>query len=142
MDKLPYWVCQRCQEHLERQFDVCWNCGTSYDGQTDPNFPASETIDSAVSRFRFSKMLIGFAWFALWIAFCIGLILAAWITDYYLPNSLADNFAGILFLFLAGLILGVTINVSGQLYWMLRQHFWPEADQSNQFPANDSENQI
>jgi predicted nucleic-acid-binding Zn-ribbon protein len=32
------WTCSRCGEHVERNFDVCWNCGTDRDGNEDPDF--------------------------------------------------------------------------------------------------------
>jgi hypothetical protein len=32
------WTCSRCGERVEDGFEVCWSCGTSIDGITDPNF--------------------------------------------------------------------------------------------------------
>ena len=38
------WTCQKCSESIEGTLDVCWNCGTSADGQPDPKF-VSESVD-------------------------------------------------------------------------------------------------
>ncbi len=32
------WLCTKCREKLDDNFDVCWNCGTSKDGVEDPGF--------------------------------------------------------------------------------------------------------
>jgi hypothetical protein len=32
------WQCVTCGEKIERNFDVCWNCGTARDGTEDPEF--------------------------------------------------------------------------------------------------------
>ena len=33
----PMWTCSKCGESVEEQFDVCWKCGTSWDGvKEDP----------------------------------------------------------------------------------------------------------
>jgi len=32
------WNCVRCREVCEDQFDACWNCGASRDGQLNPEF--------------------------------------------------------------------------------------------------------
>ncbi len=40
------WTCPKCQEQIERQFGVCWQCGTSRDGVEDPHFVRE--IDAAL----------------------------------------------------------------------------------------------
>jgi ribosomal protein L37E len=35
-------ICPKCGEEYEEQFDVCWNCGTSRDGRTSPDFEAQK----------------------------------------------------------------------------------------------------
>ncbi|MDB5353512.1 MAG: hypothetical protein JWN86_4759 [Planctomycetota bacterium] len=32
------WTCPNCQEKSDQDFDICWNCGTSREGDEDPNF--------------------------------------------------------------------------------------------------------
>ena len=34
------WKCKSCSENVEQAFDVCWKCGTSKDGASDPTFVA------------------------------------------------------------------------------------------------------
>ena len=34
------WVCSKCGESVEDSMDVCWKCGTSWDGVGNPAFPA------------------------------------------------------------------------------------------------------
>jgi hypothetical protein len=35
---VPAWSCPKCGEHVDANFDVCWNCGTAADGSEDPGF--------------------------------------------------------------------------------------------------------
>jgi hypothetical protein len=40
------WTCSKCGESVEDTFDVCWKCGTSWDGVKDPavqTVPEDET---------------------------------------------------------------------------------------------------
>jgi hypothetical protein len=32
------WTCPKCRIEVEPEFDVCWNCGTSRDGEVPPAF--------------------------------------------------------------------------------------------------------
>jgi hypothetical protein len=32
------WTCPQCHQPVPGNFEVCWNCGTSYDGAADPDF--------------------------------------------------------------------------------------------------------
>ncbi len=32
------WTCPKCQTKVDPSFEVCWNCGTSADGEEDPSF--------------------------------------------------------------------------------------------------------
>ncbi len=32
------WVCENCNAIVDEGFDVCWQCGTSCDGEADPEF--------------------------------------------------------------------------------------------------------
>lgn len=36
------WKCAGCAESIDDEFDVCWNCGTSIDGEPDPTFVAAD----------------------------------------------------------------------------------------------------
>jgi len=39
------WHCSKCEERIGESFDVCWQCGTSYDGVEDPDFVSETTSD-------------------------------------------------------------------------------------------------
>jgi hypothetical protein len=42
------WTCPKCKIEVEPAFDVCWSCGTSRDGDEDPDFdPEVEGIMGA-----------------------------------------------------------------------------------------------
>ncbi|SRR5258707_1203120 len=41
------WQCTKCRESIEDSFDVCWNCGTSKQGEEDPSF--QKELDSATT---------------------------------------------------------------------------------------------
>ncbi len=32
------WTCPKCGSKVDREFEVCWHCGTAPDGTEDPNF--------------------------------------------------------------------------------------------------------
>lgn len=36
------WNCARCRAEVDDGFEVCWQCGTSMDGQADPSFRPAE----------------------------------------------------------------------------------------------------
>jgi hypothetical protein len=38
------WICPKCRESIEANFDVCWSCGTDRQGVEDPDFRAEEDI--------------------------------------------------------------------------------------------------
>lgn len=47
------WTCSHCHEEVEATFDVCWSCGASREGQTDPTFQSDahrELDDDHASR--------------------------------------------------------------------------------------------
>jgi membrane protein implicated in regulation of membrane protease activity len=35
------WICPGCGEQIEKQFGLCWNCGTNPEGEKKPDFPQS-----------------------------------------------------------------------------------------------------
>jgi hypothetical protein len=39
---MPSWSCPKCGEHVDANFDVCWNCGTAADGSEDPAFLSAD----------------------------------------------------------------------------------------------------
>jgi hypothetical protein len=39
------WSCSHCGEAVEDAFAVCWNCGTSRDGEPDPKFQREAPIE-------------------------------------------------------------------------------------------------
>ena len=39
------WTCSKCREKIEDEFDVCWSCGTTRDGNANPEFvPEQEGV--------------------------------------------------------------------------------------------------
>ncbi len=36
------WECSNCHEKHEDSYDVCWNCGTSIDGEQDSTFERAD----------------------------------------------------------------------------------------------------
>jgi hypothetical protein len=32
------WTCVKCHSKVDASYDVCWSCGTSCDGEEDPDF--------------------------------------------------------------------------------------------------------
>jgi hypothetical protein len=42
------WPCSRCGQWIDLRFGVCWNCGTTHDGDANPHF--SETVDRPESE--------------------------------------------------------------------------------------------
>src|SRR5215471_19310098 len=43
------WVCPKCGEEVETNFEVCWACGTSPEGVEDPNFGLAEAEKEAAA---------------------------------------------------------------------------------------------
>ncbi|MFT5469655.1 MAG: putative membrane protein YvbJ [Verrucomicrobiales bacterium] len=51
------WVCPKCGEELEPQFELCWNCGTSSDA---PNkTPPENKEDAGDATERALKHILG-----------------------------------------------------------------------------------
>ena len=38
------WTCPKCDERIDHGFDVCWRCGTSFDGDEDPDFLTADQV--------------------------------------------------------------------------------------------------
>ncbi len=36
------WICSKCEARVDPGFDVCWRCGTSYQGEEDPDFVTAD----------------------------------------------------------------------------------------------------
>ena len=36
------WICSKCGGGVEAAFDVCWRCGTTYQGEEDPDFVTAD----------------------------------------------------------------------------------------------------
>ena len=36
------WICMKCDARVEPAFDVCWRCGTTYQGEEDPDFVTAD----------------------------------------------------------------------------------------------------
>ena len=46
------WACPKCNTRVEPGFDVCWNCGTSIDGEVDPRFVRADEPGSEADADR------------------------------------------------------------------------------------------
>ena len=46
-DLVTNWTCPTCAAEVPADFGVCWSCGTSRDGGTDPAFRRVEECDSS-----------------------------------------------------------------------------------------------
>ena len=43
------WICPKCRESVEEDFDVCWKCGTTREGLENPEFETVETDEGRAS---------------------------------------------------------------------------------------------
>jgi len=43
------WTCPKCHNKVDESFDVCWSCGTTRDGVTDPTFVPADAPQPDVS---------------------------------------------------------------------------------------------
>lgn len=48
------WNCSRCEELIDSSLDVCWNCGTSSDGEADPDFKQADQLHRDEIEIHFS----------------------------------------------------------------------------------------
>ena len=39
------WLCSKCSESVDDNFDACWKCGTSWDGVENPDFQSAPVTD-------------------------------------------------------------------------------------------------
>ncbi len=46
------WVCSQCNEVMKENFDACWNCGASRNGEPDPDFQVEDTVRDLRERRR------------------------------------------------------------------------------------------
>ena len=97
------WQCPGCNETIEPSFDTCWNCGTSRDGNRDPDFKSvddltpsdttdlpqvdSELLRSRASRAPPSKIRLGLPTLFGVAAICVIFAVAVW---YSQPRTCAD----------------------------------------------------
>jgi len=73
-EKQPMRICSHCGESLESQFEICWNCGTSKDGDLNPEFEAlreKETQPDQIESAKSIYLYLGFGlllWFILYMS--------------------------------------------------------------------------
>lgn len=117
------WLCVNCGEQVPANFGCCWNCGTDEQGRPDPNFEAQDEPITAIPH-RVNPMMqwIGFV---LWTLFCGFLVLMAWMLDQWLPAVWSQRIAGILALYLVGVLAGVAVNILAIAYPALVGYFFP-----------------
>jgi hypothetical protein len=60
------WPCPRCRQWVDRRFGVCWNCGTTVQGDSNPQFEQNidridvESVDQPLvcpAQFHLSTLL-------------------------------------------------------------------------------------
>ena len=39
------WECPKCRSEVEDTFEICWSCGTSFDGIEDPSFVTADDAE-------------------------------------------------------------------------------------------------
>jgi hypothetical protein len=42
------WTCSKCRTKVDDSFEVCWSCGTSIDGEEDPDFATADEAEPIV----------------------------------------------------------------------------------------------
>lgn len=40
------WACPKCQESLDDDFDICWQCGTDREGNVDESFVSADDAEA------------------------------------------------------------------------------------------------
>ena len=103
----------------------CWSCGTGRQGQEDPYFP--DTTDAlrrrVLPQLTPARYLIGLS---VWFVFCCIVVTAImWLTQ-VLPVTFVNLMAGITVVFISGIMIGVTVNVMGELGTLIQRHFTDE----------------
>jgi hypothetical protein len=70
------WTCVKCAENLDDEFDACWRCGSSRDGEPSERpelFDAKKAAHLRISQWRDTP---GQLWMRCWIIACAMLLLA------------------------------------------------------------------
>jgi hypothetical protein len=87
--QIKSWTCSHCGENLESQFEVCWNCGTSNEGELNPEFESYREIAPKHPPIEST----GYIYKTLGVGFLLYLILylgidtpADYTTHYYEPD--------------------------------------------------------
>lgn len=135
------WNCAHCREIIEPQFEYCWNCGTSYDGRRNPDFVSQqETVESQSAGIHTLPLWFHICWF---LICALGVLSVAVVADTNLSESWALHLAATVFLFLSGILLGVMVNVTGQLYWIVREKYFSndQEPETEPVPAGSRESQ-
>lgn len=48
------WVCKQCENEVDDDFEICWSCGATVEGEKDPDFfPEIEATDLPADGSRF-----------------------------------------------------------------------------------------
>jgi len=71
------WKCSNCGESIEADFDLCWNCGTSRDGELVPDFQSeaekeiSSEVRDVVNRQTLPIIVCAASWLTLFFCFFV-----------------------------------------------------------------------
>ncbi len=110
------WKCAACGENVDDSFEVCWSCGTSVDGKTDPAFfdaaiePAPENVplEDVTEDMEEPEPMVTVARCALTVeAYAIRLHLE----EAGIPVFLADEFTVVMDWLLSNAIGGIKVQV-------------------------------
>ena len=73
--RLDAWQCVGCGESCPADFDICWKCGSSFDGEHNENFQAVLDIDDIETDEPIwsvpSWTMRNIAWWGMSVALCI-----------------------------------------------------------------------
>lgn len=116
------WDCPACNELVPSNFHCCWSCGSDRQGNRDPHFVSQndEPIPSPPERSR----LASFVGLVIWTTTCCILLLLAVLLDRWLPIRWNLRLAGILILFIFGVLAGVIVNILAQAYPVLIDYLY------------------
>lgn len=109
------WHCSACGEEVIEKFQICWNCGTDREGNSDPGFEQEQLYEpgppeAETSQFTMTALLKYVTWLSL--IFAVGRALLLWLPG-LLVVAVGISLFGILYgLQVAGWLLAVEFSRS------------------------------
>jgi hypothetical protein len=53
------WICSKCGTKVDPDFDVCWRCGTTYQGEEDPDFVTADEAPPIADPADYLRLDVG-----------------------------------------------------------------------------------